>query len=265
MHSSARPARPKWKRGGSPLSRTIQSDIPALSVVTELPAKRRLSLLGAFTVTEGVQLVVIPSDAQRLVALLALSERPVSRVRVAALLWPDSTEARAAASLRSALWRLRRAAPWLILTGDNLEISEEVDVDVRSARALAHRMAEAPIGDEVSSPEPFLEDLLPDWYEDWAILERERFRQTRLHALEALCELLVGREDYARAVDAGLAAVAGEPLRESAHRTLIRAHLAEGNLGEAVRQYRSFQALLHQELGVEPSPELGLLVGILTS
>jgi DNA-binding SARP family transcriptional activator len=55
------------------------------------------------------------------------------------------------------------------------------------------------------------------------------------------------------ALEAGLISVEGEPLRESAHRALIRVHLAEGNAGEAVRQYRLCERLLREHLGVEPS------------
>jgi len=51
-------------------------------------------------------------------------------------------------------------------------------------------------------------------------------------------------------------AVAAEPLRESAQRALITAHLAEGNQGEAIRQYRQFQHHLSVELGVQPSIDL---------
>jgi DNA-binding SARP family transcriptional activator len=62
---------------------------------------------------------------------------------------------------------------------------------------------------------------------------------------------------------AGLAAVGREPLRESAHRALIQAHLAEGNAGEAVRRYRRYAEIADRELGVEPSPMMrALLNGI---
>jgi DNA-binding SARP family transcriptional activator len=57
--------------------------------------------------------------------------------------------------------------------------------------------------------------------------------------------------------------VAAEPLRESAHRALIGAHLAEGNPGEALRQYQLFRGLLGRELGIEPSPRIrALLAGL---
>jgi DNA-binding SARP family transcriptional activator len=47
--------------------------------------------------------------------------------------------------------------------------------------------------------------------------------------------------------------VAAEPLRESGHRALIAVHLAEGNPGEALRQYAVFRKLLAEELGLAPS------------
>jgi DNA-binding SARP family transcriptional activator len=88
------------------------------------------------------------------------------------------------------------------------------------------------------------------------LAERERFHHLRLHALEALCDRLTAAGRYGEAVDAGLAAVRAEPLRESAHRALIKAHLAEGNHGEASRQYSSYRQLTLAEFGIEPSAHL---------
>ena len=58
---------------------------------------------------------------------------------------------------------------------------------------------------------------------------------------------------YAEAVEAALAAVAAEPLRESAHRALIGVYLAEGNTISAHRQYEVCRRLLADELQVAPS------------
>ena len=64
----------------------------------------------------------------------------------------------------------------------------------------------------------------------------------------------------ARALEAALSAVRAEPLRESAHRVLIRVHLAEGNRGEAIRQYELCRRLLRERLGVEPTEQLERLL-----
>jgi DNA-binding SARP family transcriptional activator len=106
-------------------------------------------------------------------------------------------------------------------------------------------------------------ELLPDWYDDWVLLERERYRQLSLHALEALADRLTGLARFGEAADAALAAIAGEPLRESGHRALIRVHLAEGNPSEALREYDRFRQML-DGLGLAPSPRLEELVRGLT-
>ena len=96
-------------------------------------------------------------------------------------------------------------------------------------------------------------DLLPSWYDDdWVVLEREQFHQLWLHALEAMCERLIVARRYGEAVDAALAVVCTEPLRESAQQALIRAYLAAGNRFDACRQYGGYRRILDDEVGLEP-------------
>jgi DNA-binding SARP family transcriptional activator len=101
---------------------------------------------------------------------------------------------------------------------------------------------------------------LPDWYDDWLQDEREELRQTRLHTLENLAMRLSASGRHADAIQAALAAIRLEPLRETAHRTLIAIHLAEGNWSEACRQFQRCRRLLSEELGVEPSESMRLLL-----
>jgi DNA-binding SARP family transcriptional activator len=103
-------------------------------------------------------------------------------------------------------------------------------------------------------------DLLPGWYDDWVIFERERIRQRLLYALEMLSRRLVAAGRCAEAVEAAMSAVSADPLRESANRVLIEAHLAEGNLIEGRRAYERYRALFLRELSVEPGQYLASLV-----
>ncbi|HVM58382.1 MAG TPA: BTAD domain-containing putative transcriptional regulator [Gaiellaceae bacterium] len=225
----------------------------------------RLALLGTFELEcEGAR-VRLPMSAQRLVAFVALQEHPVLRTYAAGSLWPDTSDARAHANLRSALWRLHRCGHRVIdATGDRLRLDPAVRVDLHEAEALARRCLVDGVDLELE-PSALGGDLLPDWYEEWVLLERERFRSLRLRALDALCERLMHAGRLDDALDAGHAAVAGEPLRESAHRALVRVHLAEGNTGEAIRQYRLFRRLLRDHLGLEPSGRMEeLMRGIST-
>nr|WP_253942640.1 bacterial transcriptional activator domain-containing protein [Nocardioides sp. zg-1230] len=103
-------------------------------------------------------------------------------------------------------------------------------------------------------------DLLPGWYDDWVIYERERLRQRLLHALESLSRTLAKSRLFAQAIEVALEGVRIDPLRESALRVLVEAHLAEGNLCEARRIYRDYSDLVRRELGISPDPELQALV-----
>jgi DNA-binding SARP family transcriptional activator len=102
--------------------------------------------------------------------------------------------------------------------------------------------------------------LLPGWYDDWVIVERERLRQRLLHALEAVCYRLSEAGRHAELVEAALRVVELDPLRESGQRALISAHLAEGNVIEAWRTYAACRQVLKTELGLAPSIELTRLV-----
>ena len=222
-----------------------------------------LALMGAFEFRQDGTAVELPASVQRVLAFLALHPRPLRRLYVAGQLWLDASEAHASGSLRSALWRLhRRCGDVVHAHGAELELAPWVQVDVRRFAALASQLAEpghtatlAEVRELCAS-----DDLLPDWYDAWLDSERERFRQIRLHALERTCERLTGEGRHEDALQAGLAAVHADPLRETAHRAMIRMHLAEGNATEAVRQYDAWTRLVSETLGVSPSRELRRLL-----
>jgi DNA-binding SARP family transcriptional activator len=216
----------------------------------------RLTLLGGFGLHVGRDTVPLAPSPQRLLALLALRGSALGRGRVAGLLWGDSTEARASGSLRSALWKLRMAGLGVVeARGDSLVLSPDVVVDIQHVTNLARAVVTGHVSEEtVALLEPrFSSELLPGWPDEWLLGDRERHRQLCLHALESLCEHLTTTGRYGAAALAGLTAVDREPLRESAHRALMKVHLAEGNAGEAIRRYQQYRAIAARDLGVEPS------------
>lgn len=220
-----------------------------------------LRLLGGFELGCGESTLELPGSAQRLVAVLALSDQPMHRASIAGRLWLDACEERAAASLRSTLWRIRRCTvglPVVESSSHHLRLAAGVVVDVSAMTRLALALiGEGDREDVLDVSDRDLSGvLLPGWYEDWVLFERERLQQLQIHALEALAQRLTIRGRYGEAVQAGLAAVQREPLRESAHRTLISVHLAEGNVADAFRQYGTYERLLEGELGLEPSPQI---------
>lgn len=227
----------------------------------------RLSLLGGFQLRAGnATITTLTLEAQRLLALLAVQDRVVSRAAVAGTLWPEASEAHAHASLRSALSRLSDLAHRAVLISNtDLMLAPDLVVDLREARTIAHRLMGDPsliVPGDLSEHaiRALSADCLPDWYDDWAIAESERWRQLRLHALDELARHLVAAGRYGDASAAALAALQVDPLRESACATLIRVHLAEGNQSEARRAFEQYRTLLMRELGIEPTPALSAML-----
>jgi DNA-binding SARP family transcriptional activator len=230
----------------------------------------RLTLFGSWRLCRDGRPVDVTTCVQRLVAFLAVTG-PCNRAYVVGVLWPEQSEQHAHGSLRTVLWRLRRRSggvPRLIgIEGESLALHEDVAVDVNEfvscATELLHR-PERPVS-EAAFALLTSRDLLPGWYDDWLQFERERLRQLRLHALETLAARWCSQGRHAEALEAALTAVQIEPLRESPHRLVIEVHLAEGNVSEALRQYRYFDNLLFRELQARPTNQLVALVRPLTS
>lgn len=230
-----------------------------------------LQLLRCFDLRDDGRSMPMPASAQRLLTFLALHDRPLLRAYVAGSLWLDTTDDRASANLRSTLWRLRKPGCATIeSTPTHLRLGAQVHVDLHEMSRFAHRLVDVSATLDVAALTPDLvaalsSDLLPDWLDDdFILVEQERWRQLRIHALEAVAMRLGVAGRYGEAVDAALAAIAAEPLRESAHRVLVEIHLAEGNASEAVRGYETFRTLLDRELSLTPSPAMDHLVERLT-
>jgi len=198
------------------------------------------------------------------VAYLALAGHPVSRRHTAHALWLDKPEHRAEANLRSALWRLNRTGLHIVQTERQLlALTDGIKVDVASVKELAGRFWNGQSACEIVDLDidSLLDvDLLPDWYDDFVEVERERLRQLVLYVFEAVATELGRRGDIGRALDLALRAIAAAPWRESAHRLLIGLHIADGNIAEAVRHYRNLERMLSSELHVRPSETTAALV-----
>jgi DNA-binding SARP family transcriptional activator len=223
-----------------------------------------LCVLGGLFVEVDGRRLEIPEGSKRLVAYLAVHDGWAERRTVAGVLWPLGTDARAAGNLRSAVWRLRGAGIDLI-DGDRsaLRLRSDVVVDAHLVADWAARLIEGPASAAdvaVRVCSPVLMDLLPGWFEDWAVFERERLRQRVLHGFEALSRHFVGVGRATEAAKTAAGVVAIDPLRESAQRALVEAHLAAGNTAAADRIFRRYRELVLRELNAFPSPEFIRLV-----
>ncbi len=224
-----------------------------------------LELLRTFEFAYAGSRIPLPLGAQRLLALLALEKPGVYRGAAAEQLWPDCTPSRAAANLRSALCPVRRIRSATVIdsAGQRLWLSPAVDVDLDAMRKTAQRVIAglSPLPADCDALVGELNrELLPGWPDDWLMLERERWDQARLHALESLAQQLQTAGEYLPALQTALTAIAIDPIRETAHRIIVEIHIAEGNIACALKRYHTYRELLQQELEVAPSQQMTRLV-----
>ena len=213
---------------------------------------RRLAVVGGLGVLPSVRLS-LPS--RRLLAFLAVAGPEASRGVVAGRLWADIPETQARANLRRAIWQ--SPGGWVVADGDELRLDAEVDL-TRLHEVACAAIEGAPLTmDEIDL---LSRDLLPGWHEEWAIPAQEAFHLLRVQALEAACVTMTQQRMHALATQAGTAALAADPLRESAAYALILAHLQEGNRHAAAMRFRAFARTLEEELGVAPDPRLARAV-----
>ena len=216
-----------------------------------------LRFLGTFHASrDNVALTSFRSDkARALLAFLALeADRPHRREALAALFWPDRSERAGKANLRQTLSRLKRA----LKKGDDekpllkaarqtlqLDLSPEVFLDTRAFSNLLGEVEAHAHPDLAACPDCvarleaaaalFRGDLLEgvsvqdsEPFEEWLLVERERFRQRALELMFALAAMFGAREDFARAQFYARRQLALEPWREEAHRQLVRGAGAPG-------------------------------------
>ena len=224
-------------------------------------------VLGTFRFwAEGTALPAVLGGSQRLLALLSLRDRascvrawpaPSGRSR------PRSTPTRAcgprsvgSAGSRATRWLSRHSISAWPTTSPSTSASHacsRIGCSIPARRCPRRDLSAQAIA-------ALSLDVLPDWYDDWVLVEAEEWRQLRLHALDALADRLLNERRFGEATGAALAAVRAEPLRESARALVIRVHLAEGNQSEALAEFNRYRALLRAELGLEPTPRLCGLV-----
>jgi DNA-binding SARP family transcriptional activator len=231
----------------------------------------KVQLLGSFGVRAGGQRVSLPPSTERLVGALALSVRDQDRDVLTAKLYPDAPRSKVMACLRSAIWRVKaHSGHDLVETcGQRLRLARDVEVDLHVWEKRARRWASSTTPAEQAALEDgaieaLSQELLPGWAEEWLLVERQRWDEVRLGVLEVLTHRLTREGRYMEALLAGLAAVSIEPYRESAHRALISAHIAQGNIAKAIVHYQRYTRLLTQELGLRPSVQIRELLRGLT-
>ncbi|MBO0811230.1 MAG: hypothetical protein J2P23_04200 [Microlunatus sp.] len=201
---------------------------------------------------------------RRLVACLAI-HGGLTRRHAAEILWPQADIGRRLTSLRTALHALRRRVPDLVVSDESsLRLSESAASDLQELRTaiagVTARRGHQPIPSDGHRILATTGDLLPGWYDDWVLLERERLRHQRVAALQLLARAALDRRQPRRAVRFATAASEIEPYDDTTEHLLISAQVAIGHLADAVCTYRHYCRRLAEELGVAPAPLVTQLV-----
>ncbi|MCK4898714.1 MAG: protein kinase, partial [Anaerolineales bacterium] len=185
------------------------------------------------------------------------------RDRLAGLIWPESSEKHARNNLRHTLWRLRKA--FEEPTGTEVETIEADDETIRFDPAedsyidialLDQKIrGEASIEELIGALEVYVGDLLPGFYEDWIVLERDRLRAVFEARIGVLLERLLSAGLWAKVLEWGERWIALGGAPEPAYRALMIAQSHLNDLSSVATIYQRCVASLRQELGIEPSEE----------
>ena len=224
----------------------------------------KIYLLGQFKLDADDQPVELPSrPAQSLLSYLALNAGVTQRrEKLAALLWPESSETNARRNLRQALWRIRKSLESGSLSGEDfLQIS---DISV-TFNAEADYWLDAQIlleTTETQSREQLIKglrlyqgELLPGFYDEWVILQRDRLENAYQQKMNLLLDLLIQSEQWDEVLEWGEEWIRLGYAPEAAYRALIQAHAGSGDLGMVNATYQRCAESVNRELDLDPSVE----------
>lgn len=189
--------------------------------------------------------------------LAANPNRAHPRILLAGLLWPETTDQKARASLSTELWRLRRVLAdkqdCLTLTRDEVTLS--IDPLLVDIHRFCEQAQSADYSSLIQAVELYVGDFLEGYYSDWCVLEREKLKDIFLKVLEKLLHYHESRGEWKKAVAFAKRLIVFDPLREELHRSLMSLYVNIGDRPSALAQYRLCTEHLNRELGVGPMPE----------
>lgn len=232
----------------------------------------RVRVLGGFTLSWDDRILppMTGRAARSLFVYLVIHRRqPHTRDLLAGTFWPDLPDATARRRLTQALWQIRHAFdphPILQVEGDTVQLDPEVplwlDMEEFERQATAAETQEPALDASrlQRAADLYRGELLAGFYEEWALIERERLRNLFLAVLQQLVALSKQRGEYERALLHARRLAAEDPWREEAHREVMRLCHLLGRDAEALRQFDICRRLLKDELDAEPSGETMALI-----
>ncbi len=212
-------------------------------------------LLGQFEVNKEGERIDIPSrPAQSLLAYLILRAGTAHRrEKLAGLLWPDSDEKNARGNLRHAIWRLRQAIGAEYIPSDKISLSFDADREYWLDSAVVEREGQSSTDELMGDLAVYGGELLPGFYDDWTVLDRERLRAVFEGKIQTLLDKLLAEQRWQEASEWGERWIALGHVPEPAYRSMMIAAAGMGDAASVAEIYRRCEGALRMELGVEPS------------
>src|SRR2546429_157665 len=231
-----------------------------------------LELLGTLSLRDETRPVPVAAQQKRplgLLAILGLGGKPgLSRDRLEAYLWPESSGARAQHALDQTVYAIRHAlgSDVVVATGRELRLNPDlVRVDVWAfEEAIRAGQWTAAVGHYKG---PLLDGFhFTDSHEleSWIETNRTRLRLEYQKAIEFLANLAAEASDHSEAVMWLRRLATSDPLSAGATKKLMLALAAAGDRAGAVKHARLYQELVRQELEMEPDSEIADLAAALS-
>jgi DNA-binding SARP family transcriptional activator/predicted ATPase len=218
----------------------------------------RITLLGQFMVErDGKAVEVTSRPAQSLLSFLALSPGTRHlRAKLAGLFWPESTESNARSNLRQSLWRLRTAigSEYILVDSRSIAFNQNADHWI-DATILDRQLPGDAADDLMVSVSAYGGELLPGFYDNWVVLERERLQALFERHMRHLLDRLVEERRWDDVLRWAERWIGLGHVPEPAYRALMVAHSEQGDLSSVAAVYRRCAEALDEELAVEPSAE----------
>jgi DNA-binding SARP family transcriptional activator len=210
--------------------------------------------------------------------LLLHRDHSLQRETLASILWPETTTSQSKKNLRQSLWQLQSALGsqnnpandrLLLVDPDWIQLNSEADLwlDVAEFERVFNLVQKTAGQDFDNSTAQLLQDtvqfyqgpLLEGWYQDWCLLERERFQSMYLAILDKMMSFYEMHSDYEAGLLYGMRIMYYDRARERTHQRMMRLYYLLGDRAEALRQYERCAAALDEELGISPSKSTQVL------
>ena len=227
-------------------------------------------LLGGFEVKrDEIAIAITSRPAQSLFAYLVLNAGTFHRrEKLAGLLWPDSTEENARDYLRHGLWKLRKAVEEKPSEGDVISCILADDLNVSFNSEAQYTLDAATIEDldvKCASTDEMMEalslyegELLPGFYDEWVVLEREHLQAVFEKKMECLLYQLQKEARWIEDLDWCERWISFGQKPEAAYRFLMVAHAGRGDMSKVAATFERCAKSL-SEFGVEPSEQTQIL------